>query len=336
MKRDDDIMLNFSTDFYKNKAIDALSSNNNNSILNKEDAFIILIHGVSIDNLENLCILLSEKLNIDINSAYKLTQYPNNEVKSLLISLAYKVLDEKKHLGNKYTEDNKFNLSSWISHSLYEAKACERIAKILSIDTNFAFCYGLLHDYGRKFSHKFNHVIIGFENLIDLNLDDYAKGCLTHSFINGERYCNNEYIASGFNIVNGKVTLDQSHRCEDMYNVLLHSNYNIYDDILNIADLMATDSGIISPENRVKDIAKRRDNIDNSKNRCYFIASLHNLILKIIKLCGNDIDIKEISIDETNLEEVKEKFHVISDLFFQIYNNKITDKRINNEHTMQL
>ena len=329
--------LNFSNNDYKNKAIKTIS----NSIkdirsLSRENAFIILIHGISFENLENLCSSVADKLNITIKDAYNIIQHPNNNIKHIIIESAYELLKNNKHMGEKYTVDNKFNLSSWISHSLYEAQASENIASMLSINSEFAFCYGLLHDYGRKFSHNFDHVIIGFEQLSDLNLCKYAKGCLTHSFINGERYCNNEYIDNGFEVKNGKVLLNNKYKKEDIYEVLQSSNYNLYDDILNIADLMATDSGIVSPEKRVSDIAKRRNNIESSKNRCYFIASLSNLLLKILNIYGTKLNIEYMDIGNNNLEEIKDKFIIISNLFYNEYNRFLANQKENNEKRIQL
>lgn len=329
--------LNFSNKKYKNKAIKIISNSLNSfNSLSKEDAFIILIHGVSFDNLENLCKEISQKLNITAIEAYNMIQYPTGDMKSLILSTAYELLKKSIHMGKKYTNDRKFNLSSWISHSLYEAKASENIANMLSRDSDFAFCYGLLHDYGRKFSHNFDHVIIGFEHLCDLKLDKYAKGCLTHSFINGERYCNNEYIENGFEIKNGKVLLNSDAKNEDMYEILENSNYNLYDDILNIADLMATDTNILSPKARINDIAKRRPNIELSKNRCYFIASLCNLLIKILNIYGIKSIITNVDINDTNLEEIKNKFNIISDLFYSTYNKCLSNQKENNEKGFQL
>ena len=57
---------------------------------------------------------------------------------------------------------------------------------------------GLLHDYGRRKDQNFNHVIEGFQSLVDLNLNNEAIVCLTHSFLNGGRCCNNEPAINGF------------------------------------------------------------------------------------------------------------------------------------------
>lgn len=329
--------LNFSNYKYKEKAKKILSSNmKSNLSLSRADAFIILIHGVPFEDLKNLCIYLANTLNINLNDAYNLIQYPKNVNKELILKTAYTVLKKENHLGVNKTSDSKYNTSSWISHSLYEAKACETIAKMLHKDSDFLFCYGLLHDYGRKFTHNFNHVIIGFENLVDLNLDKYAKGCLTHSFINGERYCNNEFISHGFKIKNNTIILSDDLKDEDIYQVLDNSNYSLSDDILNVADLIASDSGIVSPEKRINDIAKRKTNIDNSLNRGYFIASYHNLLLKIIKLYDAKIKINPININNENLETIKNKFHIISEIFFSFYNNFLINKEDHNEATIQL
>ena len=64
--------------------------------------------------------------------------------------------------------DNNVNTSSWIAHCINTAQVCKILATKINLDEKCAETLGLLHDYGRKFNHSFNHTIIGFEKLIDL------------------------------------------------------------------------------------------------------------------------------------------------------------------------
>ena len=308
--------LNFSNNDYKNKAIKTIS----NSIKDIRS----LSSNIFFFNL--------------INNKRMEKNLPEFEIDQTLLNIArLKCQDLAKNNYFSHISPTYGSFYQMLQNNNYSySKASENIASMLSINSEFAFCYGLLHDYGRKFSHNFDHVIIGFEQLSDLNLCKYAKGCLTHSFINGERYCNNEYIDNGFEVKNGKVLLNNKYKKEDIYEVLQSSNYNLYDDILNIADLMATDSGIVSPEKRVSDIAKRRNNIESSKNRCYFIASLSNLLLKILNIYGTKLNIEYMDIGYNNLEEIKDKFIIISDLFFNAYNKFLSNQKENNEKRIQL
>ena len=55
--------------------------------------------------------------------------------------------------------------------------------------------------------------------------------------------------------------------------------YTDYDRILNIADLMASDHGILSPIDRLYDILSRRGELDKAPNRVYFLTSFYNILL---------------------------------------------------------
>ncbi len=319
--------LNFKNEKYKEKAIEIAkkSSVNIKKTLENEDAFLVLIHGISKDDLSNLCEKISKYYNISIEQAYEITQ--NNKIKEIeLLPLAYEILSQGKHLGNTINPNTTLNTSSWISHSLYTALLSSELAEMIGIDSNFAFNYGLLHDYGRKYTHNFNHVIRGFEELINLGLEEEAKGCLTHSFINGGRYCDNETVAEGFYIDElGKERFLTNKKPDDISDVLSKSNYTEYDNILNITDLMATSKGIVAPKMRIDDIATRRKNIDASLNRKYFLASFSNLLLDTLKKIETNIPLSNINEKALNLEEIKKHFELVSDVFFYIYQDEKRD-----------
>ena len=61
----------------------------------------------------------------------------------------------------------------------------EILASKLNLDSELAFNYGLLHDYGRKYHHDFRHVTSGFHELKNI---PESRATLTHSFINGGNY----------------------------------------------------------------------------------------------------------------------------------------------------
>ena len=303
--------LNFSNEIYKQKAYEILNDSSDKELISMEKAFLVLIHDIPITQLDNLCKEISVLLNISIEDAYNLTQnIENNEYSIQILECAYEMVRENKNFGSEKTEDGKFNKSSWLNHSFNNAIACYNISKMLDLDSKKAFTYGLLHDYGRKYSHTFEHVTKGFEGLIDLGLENEARGCLTHSFINKGRYLNNE--------IPGET--------DEMTYVLGGANYTIYDDILNVADLIATNYGITSPLERVNDIATRRPNIDNAPNRKAFLIAFYNLLKSIILKIDKNINLPDISTDY-DLGTIKLYFEMMSKIFYSLYteNNNVID-----------
>lgn len=86
-----------------------------------------------------------------------------------------------------------------------------------------------------------------------------ARATLTHSFINAGRCANCDPAEDGFYINSeGKPSWEDGTKVDDITEVLENMQYDDYDMILNIADLIATDKGITSPYARVEDIAKRK------------------------------------------------------------------------------
>lgn len=98
---------------------------------------------------------------------------------------------------------------------------------------------------------------------------------MTHSFVNGNRCANNEPAEDGFYVDDtGNPRWEENTAKDDITKFLENYQYNEYDNILTIADLMATDKGIVSPFDRIEDIATRKK-LD-VKNRAYFIAEFTN------------------------------------------------------------
>ncbi len=323
--------MNFSNKNYKNKAKEILQRkkpNLDNNITN-EDAFLILIHNLDINKLDNLCNKLAEELGISINEAYQITQNTNDQkLKKDTLRIALDIILNNGTLGTE--KINGFNTSEFINHSIYEAIFSYELATLIGINNNYAFNYALLHDYGRKYTHKFDHIIIGFEKLYDLGLYDLSKASLSHSFINGGKYCCNDSAKKGFKVdSHGKESYASEEDYDDIYDVLSTSHYNQYDEILNIADLMATSYGIVSPEERINDIAKRRNSLDTKPNRKYFLASYANLLIDYLYLMDYPIKLTKINFNTLNLDEIKKEFTRISSIFYYFYIGQKTTLDIN-------
>jgi len=328
--------LNFSNNHYKERALKTNIQKEN--IHTTTDAFFLLINGLSIQDLSNLCNKMVEyyksipnPINLTMEDCYRLTQNMNlNELeKKTIEELAYKCIKEGKYLGSKTINDGKINTSSWINHCFYSGEVCAILATELNLDIEFAKVLGMLHDYGRKFDHTFNHTIKGFEALSDLGWDNEAIGCLTHSFVNGGRCCNNEPALENFFVDkdgNAKWTHDVVK--DDMTLFLDNYKYTYYDVLLNIADLMATDKGIVSPKERIEDIATRR--VIDPTNRGYFLANITNTFITILQTMDLlNKDIQFIYDDEnTSIESITTYFNQVSNYFFDNFSNMQTKNKV--------
>ncbi len=306
--------LNFSKQDYKEvaKRVIKIVDVDYSKTLSKEDAFCLLIKNVKEEDISNLVNEISKELSIKSNAAFEMIQEPkSNEEKTLIFNTAIRMIKNNITLGNKIVPNTNINSSSWISHSLYEGIVASELASMLNLNSEFAFTYGLLHDIGRKYSNNFTHVIKGFETLVDEGHYVESKAALTHSFINGGRYNNNE-----------KVT---EYMRDDIDEILSYSVYNDYDNILNISDLMATSYGIVSPLERINDISTRRKNIDLSPNRKAFFISFYNLLAYFLNKAKN-LNLKYIENKELNLEEIKKKFDLMSEKFYIRYLDYVNNK----------
>ena len=304
--------LYFSNEEYYYRAMIILNSDCKRT-LDRDKAFILLVNGLSYKDLENLCIEVSNKKNMDPMDAYKAIQEGNNEITEYLLDIAYNLIDRGSYLGNNMIDDS-INTSSWLSHSLYEARLCEILADKLNLDKDIAFNYGLLHDYGRKYSHNFSHVIKGFEELSKMGIRE-ARACLTHSFINDGRFSNNEIPDVKYDYVNNKEHFTSEY--DDLSKLLRNVTYTDYDRILNIADLMASDRGILSPIDRIYDILSRRGDLDKAPNRVYFLTSFYNTLLWYLDSIDVKTDFNYLDFNKLTLEEIYKYLENISNVFYR-------------------
>lgn len=312
--------LNFTNDTYKTKAMNINNTNTHSHI----DAFFLLIKDLKQEDLDNLCIKIQNfynnepyNLKLNLQDCYRLTQNTNlnNEMKTIIFNLALECLNSNIHLGTNTILDGKINTSSWISHALNVGIVARTLAHGLDLDEDKAMTYGLLHDYGRKFTHTFDHAIVGFEKLTDLGWNNEAIGCLTHSFVNGGRCANNEPAIEGFYIdENGKPQWKNNTKKDDITIFLENYQYSEYDKLLNIADLMATDKKITSPFDRIQDIATRRQ-ID-PKNRTYFLTEFTNMLIKYLEKLNINIKTIEFS-KEISIDDIESIFKDVSDIFYK-------------------
>lgn len=307
---------------------------NNENIHSLSEAFMILIRGVGKENLDNLCNELKIYYpELSEEECYNLTQgegkiFENNPnmAANVIFKCANSCLSQGMHLGNNEIAGGKINTSSWISHSIYEAQIAGDLAQMLGVNKEKAMTLAILHDFGRKDTHTFEHVTEGFDNLVKIGWENEAVATLTHSFINGGRCANCDPAEEGFYIDDeGQPKWEYEEAKDDVAKFLESYTYNIYDDILNISDLMATDRGIVSPAERIDDIATRKT--PDSKNRNYFLSEFINKMSEMLVKIGK---IDEFQPIDARLEDtkIKELFEDTSKIFFESYkeSKKIFDQ----------
>lgn len=327
-------VLYFSDDRYREVALKL--SYNNMDVPSCEDALLILLKDFLYEDLDNLCnkmcdnyyLLFNQK--ISNRECYCLIQSENlsEDIKKLIYDSAISLINNGSYLGTRI--NNGFNMSAWINHCYYVGECCYNLANMIGIDADKARTYGMLHDIGRKKKHNFNHVMDGFEYLVSLGYTDCAIGCLTHSFVNGGRCSNNEKAIPGFFVdKDGNARFMDGYEKDDITLFLEQYKYNEYDLILNIADLMAIDRGIVSPYDRIQDIATRRE-LDPT-NRGYFLAEISNLFVSFLNKIGyNDDSLYFIKADSsTSIDFIQEHFDMVSKYFYEVYkNNNVRNKRL--------
>lgn len=319
---------------YKKRALEGTKKEyvDNHSVF---DAFFTLIEGVDMEDLTNLCKIINNffgyKDPMTFTECYMLTQgksiskYQMNEsVKRDIFLLAYsECLMNNLPLGTKTINDGKINTSDWMGHCLWEGELAAELAFYMGLDPHRAMKMGILHDYGRKKSHDSSHITYGYELLCDKGWENEAIACLTHSFLKGGRCSWNDQPEDGFYVDDdGNPHWLPDCEKDDITVFLEKYKYTDYDVILNIADLMATSGGIVSPAERIADIATRRKAFD-PRNRLYFLAELTNALMWALERIGGTVpeDMKEPvkAKKGVTLEEITKKFKRASEVFFARY-----------------
>jgi len=289
------------------------------------EAFMMLVRGVGKENLDNLCKELKTYYpELTEEECYNLTQgegpiFENNPkvVENVIFNCANSCLSQGKHMGNNEIAGGTINTSSWISHSIYEAQVAGTLAQMLGLNKERAMTLAILHDFGRKFIHTFEHVTQGFDELVKLGWENEAAATLTHSFINGGRCANCDPAEEGFYIdEQGQPKWEHEEDKDDVAKFLELYTYDIYDDILNISDLMATDKGIVSPAERVEDIATRKT--PDPKNRNYFLSEFINKMREMLAKAYKNNEFNPVDARLSD-EEIKVLFQETSRSFFEAY-----------------
>ena len=260
------------------------------------DCFFQLIEGVDAESLDNLINMMVEYYGkaLTKENCYEMLQNKHfpKETREDIFRLANECIDKYRYLGTKVNEYG-INTSSWISHSIQEARLCSHMATCIQVDPNVAYKMGLLHDYGRKYNHGGAHIILGFEKLYELGYIEESIGCLTHSFLNGNFFAC--YAPSDKYVVNENLeAIPVSPKVIEngLCDFLSKYEYTAYDLILTLSDLMATDHGVVSPSERIADIETRRKM--EGLQRKFFLNQL-SISIKLFLEC---MGVKNIDSDD--------------------------------------
>ncbi|MBQ3271146.1 HD domain-containing protein [Candidatus Saccharibacteria bacterium] len=136
---------------------------------------------------------------------------------------------------------------TWENHSKGAASVAERLAEKAGMDKDLAFAMGLLHDIGRYRSVKtgMNHIIYGYELLMEKDLPEVARICLTHSFNPKEKV--------------QILKLDDPEKTEFVKQFVMSAEYDDYDKLIQLADFMSGSHGITTIERRFCSVLSRHD-----------------------------------------------------------------------------
>jgi putative nucleotidyltransferase with HDIG domain len=141
---------------------------------------------------------------------------------------------------------SKKNPGKWIEHSYNVARSAETIAKECSLDSDFAYVLGLLHDIGRyEGMTGLRHIYTGYNLMKEKGYNDIAKICLTHSF----PYKNFESFQGNIDCA-----LEEINYLKEEFE---KTEYKDYDKLIQLCDGISLAEGITLVEVRIVDVVKR-------------------------------------------------------------------------------
>ena len=144
-------------------------------------------------------------------------------------------------------EAREFNPGPWINHSYVTAEAAYHISLHHSgLDPDISYVLGLLHDIGRRDGiMQMRHSISGYEFLKLKGFDDAARICLTHSF-----------AFKDINAICGKWDCSEQD-FTFVSDYLSAIEFDDYDRLIQMCDVLALPAGFCIIEKRLVDIALR-------------------------------------------------------------------------------
>lgn len=146
-----------------------------------------------------------------------------------------------------FKEASSINPGAWVQHSRNVAAAARTIAsKDSEIEEEKAYIFGLLHDIGRhKYLSGMNHILEGYNFLMEKGYEEAARICMTHTF-----------AFKDVNAIYGK--WDSSEEEIKIVEKYINSiQYNEYDLLIQLCDSIALPNGFALIEKRFVETALR-------------------------------------------------------------------------------
>lgn len=146
------------------------------------------------------------------------------------------------------SEAEKLNAGLWVEHNRTAGFCARAIAeKYDSLNPEYAYVLGLLHDIGRREGvTDMKHIFDGYRFMLSMGYDDSARICLTHSF----PYKN----ISSYNGINDC----SEEETEFIRSFLANTEYDDYDRLIQLCDAISFPSGATFLEKRLVDVVMRR------------------------------------------------------------------------------
>lgn len=137
------------------------------------------------------------------------------------------------------------NPGQWIDHSRYVAQAAEAIGAAAGLDPEKCYVLGLLHDIGRYPGRTYaRHLLDGYRYCMERGWTDVARICLTHSF----PIADVEALIGWHDVTaEEKAFVDEA----------IHGYTDIYDQLIQFGDALATSNGFCILEKRWIDVLMR-------------------------------------------------------------------------------
>lgn len=150
----------------------------------------------------------------------------------LAVKQAYELLDEA----------SKISPGKWIKHSYNVGEVAKILAEKLDLDVERAQAYGYIHDIGKRYGDmSIKHTIYGYRFLKEKGFENAARICITHTYPKKDPK-------------NGYAKWDGTQEEYDFVNEYLENiEYNIYDEIIQLSDMLALDYGFVFIERRLID-----------------------------------------------------------------------------------
>lgn len=160
----------------------------------------------------------------------------------------------------------------WKAHSFGAAKVAATIAEKADMDADLAYAMGLLHDIGRyDLDARMDHIILGYRKLMEENLPEIARICLTHSFHPKE-------TVMALRLSNEKDT-------KFVQDFVSRAEYNDYDRLIQMADYMAGAHGVTIIERRFCSVLYRHGMPDPRGE----LIELYEIKKEFDKKCNADV-----------------------------------------------